>query len=128
MNGEIIMINADNAIEKLKLGNAAYLSEKNSGDISLLKRQQMLSDGQHPYAIIISCSDSRVISESIFNAGIGDLFVIRVAGNVMDDHQLGKVRRKSETQIYQRISISTNRICANENTNAQKEKYLQIYC
>ena len=85
------MINADNAIEKLKLGNAAYLSEKNSGDISLLKRQQTLSDGQHPYAIIISCSDSRVIPESIFNAGIGDLFVIRVAGNVMDDHQLGSV-------------------------------------
>lgn len=47
--------------------------------------------GQHPYAIVVTCSDSRVIPESIFSAGIGDLFVIRVAGNVIDDHQLGSI-------------------------------------
>ena len=75
----------------MKQGNEIYLKDKNNGDISLLKRQDTFQNGQHPYAIIISCSDSRVIPESIFNAGIGDLFVIRVAGNVMDDHQLGSV-------------------------------------
>ena len=85
------MLNAEQALEKLKQGNETYLKNQNDGDISLLKRQDTFQNGQHPYAIIISCSDSRVIPESIFNAGIGDLFVIRVAGNVMDDHQLGSV-------------------------------------
>ena len=85
------MLNAEQALEKLKQGNEVYLKNQNNGDISLLKRQDTFQNGQHPYAIIISCSDSRVIPESIFNAGIGDLFVIRVAGNVMDDHQLGSV-------------------------------------
>ena len=85
------MLNAETALAKLKQGNEIYLKGENNGDISLLKRQDTFQNGQHPYAIIISCSDSRVIPESIFNAGIGDLFVIRVAGNVMDDHQLGSV-------------------------------------
>ena len=85
------MLNAETALAKLKQGNEIYLKDENNGDISLLKRQDTFQNGQHPYAIIISCSDSRVIPESIFNAGIGDLFVIRVAGNVMDDHQLGSV-------------------------------------
>ena len=85
------MINAETALDKLKQGNNIYMKEKNDGDVSLLKRKETFSNGQHPYAIIISCSDSRVIPESIFNAGIGDLFVIRVAGNVIDDHQLGSV-------------------------------------
>ncbi len=85
------MFNAETALDRLKQGNEIYLKDKNNGDISLLKRQDTFQNGQHPYAIIISCSDSRVIPESIFNAGIGDLFVIRVAGNVMDDHQLGSV-------------------------------------
>ena len=48
-------------------------------------------NGQHPYAIVICCSDSRVIPERIFHAELGDLFVIRVAGNVLDQQQLGSV-------------------------------------
>lgn len=83
---------AAQAIEKLKTGNRLYLdSSKGAGDISLRKRVETYENGQEPYAIVITCSDSRVIPESIFSAGIGDLFVIRVAGNVMDDHQLGSV-------------------------------------
>ena len=85
------MLNSEQAIEKLRQGNEEYLKEKYSGNISAVRRQETFNNGQHPYAIIISCSDSRVMPESIFNAGIGDLFVIRVAGNVMDDHQLGSV-------------------------------------
>lgn len=54
-------------------------------------RQQTFREGQHPYAIVLACSDSRVIPEAIFSAGIGDLFVIRVAGNVVDKHQLGSI-------------------------------------
>ncbi len=48
-------------------------------------------NGQRPFAIVICCSDSRVIPEKIFSAEIGDLFVIRVAGNVLDNHQIGSV-------------------------------------
>ncbi len=85
-------ISAELAVKKLVEGNKLFLKSKSgTGDISPEKRKDTAENGQHPYAIIITCSDSRVIPESIFNAGIGDLFVIRVAGNVMDDHQLGSV-------------------------------------
>ena len=88
----VMNISAEEAIIKLKKGNELYLKEKSgTGDISLQKRIKTCNEGQCPYAIVISCSDSRVIPEIIFNAGIGDLFVIRVAGNVMDEHQLGSV-------------------------------------
>ena len=88
----VMNISAEEAIIKLKKGNELYLKEKSgTGDISLQKRIKTCNEGLCPYAIVISCSDSRVIPESIFNAGIGDLFVIRVAGNVMDEHQLGSV-------------------------------------
>lgn len=83
---------AGEALEKLKEGNKRYLTAKQGeGDISLLLRQRTCAEGQSPYAIIVTCSDSRVIPESIFSAGIGELFVIRVAGNVIDDHQLGSI-------------------------------------
>ena len=80
------------AIDKLKKGNEAYLNASaNTGNISPAIRKDTKENGQHPYAVVISCSDSRVIPEDIFMAGIGELFVIRVAGNVMDNHQLGSV-------------------------------------
>ena len=86
------MISATEAKKKLIEGNQKYLDAKaGTGDISKALRLKTAEEGQHPYAIIITCSDSRVIPESVFNAGIGELFVIRVAGNVMDDHQLGSV-------------------------------------
>lgn len=91
-HGKSNALSADQALEKLKNGNTLYLISKiGSGDISPCRRLDTSDNGQQPYAIVITCSDSRVIPESIFGAGIGDLFVIRVAGNVMDDHQLGSV-------------------------------------
>ena len=69
-------ISAEEALEKLKNGNRKYIgAEKSDGDISLLRRRETAVHGQVPYAAVISCSDSRVIPESIFSAGIGDLFV-----------------------------------------------------
>ena len=64
---------------------------KNNGDLSAAKRQDTAENGQQPYAVIVTCSDSRVPAEHIFNAGIGELFVIRTAGNVIGDHALGSV-------------------------------------
>ncbi len=80
------------AYRKLVEGNLAYLaSSREIGDISPAVRLRTTKEGQEPFAIIISCSDSRVIPEAIFHCGIGDLFVIRVAGNVIDSHQLGSI-------------------------------------
>ena len=79
-------------IDKLKEGNRKYLAaEQNGGDISPAIRKDTTDNGQHPYAVVIACSDSRVIPENIFMTGIGELFVIRVAGNVIADHQLGSI-------------------------------------
>lgn len=87
-----VTITAKDALAKLKEGNQKYLSAKtNPGDISPEIREKTTKEGQFPYAIVVTCSDSRVIPESIFCAGIGELFVIRVAGFVIDKHQLGSI-------------------------------------
>ena len=79
-------------IEKLKAGNSKYMSAtQNDGDISLAIRKDTTDNGQHPYAVVVACSDSRVVPEDIFMTGIGELFTIRVAGNVLLDSQLGSV-------------------------------------
>ena len=78
-------------IEHLRAGNRRYLAGEAVGDASEAIRRETAENGQHPRAIVIACSDSRVIPEAIFNAGIGELFTIRVAGNVLDRHQLGSI-------------------------------------
>ncbi len=90
--GGTVMFTADEAIIKLKEGNQAYKSSDIfHSDISDRVLEHFAKNGQEPYAIIIGCSDSRVIPERIFHAAIGDLFTIRVAGNVIDEHQLGSI-------------------------------------
>ena len=76
----------ESLISKLTEGNRDFMD---SGSIGL--RLRTAKEGQHPYAVVVCCSDSRVIPEQIFSASIGDLFVIRVAGNVLDRHQLGSI-------------------------------------
>ncbi|MCM1290039.1 MAG: carbonic anhydrase [Corallococcus sp.] len=87
------IITADEALAKLRNGNAVYLGSKTgAGDVSLERRVQTCADGQRPYAVVVACSDSRVPVEHIFSAGIGELFVVRVAGNVIDNNQLGSIQ------------------------------------
>lgn len=86
------MIHNQDLLERLKQGNETYLTARtNPGDVSLSIRQDTFANGQAPFAIVITCSDSRVIPEAVFSCGIGELFVIRVAGNVIDNHQLGSI-------------------------------------
>ena len=86
------IINPQIALSRLMDGNQAYChASSNPGNISEDIRTQTHIQGQHPYAIILTCSDSRVIPEHIFMAGIGELFTIRVAGNVVDDCVLGSI-------------------------------------
>lgn len=90
-------ITADEAKKRLIIGNKKYIgSTELTSDISPETLLRFSQNGQQPYAIIITCSDSRVVPELIFSAGIGDLFVIRVAGNVIDSHQLGSIEYAAE--------------------------------
>ena len=92
MSKQVKNVIVSTALERLQEGNKIYINSATcAGDVSLEKRQYTCQNGQHPYAVVISCADSRVIPEAIFSAGIGDLFVIRVAGNVVDNVQLGSI-------------------------------------
>ena len=78
-------------IEKKLLNNNNQFSELIELDQTKKQKYQELVKGQHPYALIITCSDSRVIPEEIFNVGPGELFVIRTAGNVINEGELATV-------------------------------------
>lgn len=105
-------ISAKEALDKLKKGNELYLeSDTPIGNISRQIRMHTTTNGQHPYAIIITCSDSRVIPENIFSVGIGDLFVIRVAGNVIDDHQLGSIEYAADHLGTRLVVVLAHTLC-----------------
>ncbi|MEM7625744.1 MAG: carbonic anhydrase [Planctomycetota bacterium] len=76
---------ADASLQKLMDGNARFVAGEMMHPNLSAERRAELAKGQSPYAIIVSCSDSRVPPEQVFDAGPGDLFVIRVAGNVVGD-------------------------------------------
>ena len=76
---------ADEALAKLMEGNARFVSGDMQHPNLSAERRAELAEGQAPYAVIVSCSDSRVPPELVFDAGPGDLFVIRVAGNIVGD-------------------------------------------
>ena len=72
-------------------GNARYVNQRSySGSISAARAAE-LANTQKPFAAIVSCADSRVIPEVLFDQGLGELFVIRVAGNVVDDYALASL-------------------------------------
>ena len=80
------------SIEKLKAGNARFVAGQTTLDASAnASKRQVLTEGQQPFAIILACSDSRVPTELIFDQSLGDLFIIRVAGNVATPTQIGSV-------------------------------------
>lgn len=83
---------AEAALCRLKDGNVAYLRSNSYSDRTGPEiRLETAENGQHPYAVILGCADSRAIPELIFHAGIGELFTIRSAGNVIGAHELGSM-------------------------------------
>lgn len=84
-------VSPDEALVRLREGNARYAAGESSSSKPTAARRVETAQSQQPYAIIIGCADSRVPPEMVFDAGIGDLFVIRTAGNVSDDHMLGSI-------------------------------------
>lgn len=82
---------ADQALQQLKDGNDRFVNDKSELINVTKERRDQLKDGQNPYAVVVSCSDSRVTPNIVFNAGLGEIFDIRLAGNVVDDDALGSI-------------------------------------
>ena len=89
------MISANAALDRLRTGNARFVRNDSTMRLSELNRSA-LAAGQAPFAIILGCSDSRVPAELVFDQGLGDLFVIRVAGNIVAPSQIGSVEFAAE--------------------------------
>ena len=91
------MITANEALQRLKEGNTFFVSNHRATiEIGDQERQELVG-AQSPFAVILGCSDSRVPAELVFNQGLGDLFVIRVAGNVVAPSQIGSVEFAAAT-------------------------------
>src|SRR5213592_4880447 len=91
------MISAREALERLRAGNRRFLSDVRSRDtFTNQARRDEVAAGQEPFAIVLGCSDSRVPAEIVFDQGLGDLFVIRVAGNIVASSQVGSVEFAAE--------------------------------
>jgi carbonic anhydrase len=94
---QVTMITANEAIKRLKEGNQRFVSGIRSIDTVVKQIQRAdFVDSQAPFAIILGCSDSRVPAEIVFDQGLGDLFVIRVAGNIVAPSQVGSVEFAAE--------------------------------
>ncbi len=92
------MIPAVEALERLKKGNQRFVSEsRDLSNVAGKKRREELISGQKPFAVILGCSDSRVPAELVFDQGLGDLFVIRVAGNIIAPSLVGSVEFAAAT-------------------------------
>lgn len=85
------MTDAKQALQRLKDGNVRYLSDDHPPIVINAESRRQLLDAQTPFAIILGCSDSRVPAEIVFDQGLGDLFVIRVAGNIVAPSQIGSI-------------------------------------
>lgn len=91
------MISAAEAIARLRDGNRRFVEDQTTAPaLSSQTRRAALVGGQAPFAIVLGCSDSRVPAELVFDQGFGDLFVIRVAGNVVAPSQVGSVEFAAE--------------------------------
>lgn len=80
----------EKSIEILKMGNERFVNNLKANR-NLLQQVNETSDGQHPFAIILSCIDSRTSAELIFDQGLGDIFSVRIAGNILNDDILGSM-------------------------------------
>lgn len=85
------MMTPDEALARLKAGNAAFVADHPvEADVSR-ERRLMLARGQQPFATLVGCSDSRVGPEQLFGAGLGELFIVRTAGNNVDTAGMGSI-------------------------------------
>ena len=89
--GHDTMPSADSVLAELKLGNAHHAQHRYTHPHETSARQKELAKGQHPHAVILTCADSRVAPEIVFDQGLGDLFTVRVAGNIAGDAEIASI-------------------------------------
>src|SRR5690242_7817922 len=90
------MPSATEVLRELKAGNDHHVAKQYQHPHQTAARQRELAGGQHPHAIVLSCADSRVAPEIILDQGLGDLFDVRVAGNVAGDAELASIEYGAE--------------------------------
>ena len=90
------MISARKALQQLRDGNRRFVAERQRDGRTGATRREEVTERQEPFAIVLGCSDSRVPAEIVFDQGLGDLFVIRVAGNIVAPSQIGSVEFAAE--------------------------------
>lgn len=98
-------------LQKLEEGNKRFASGKPVHPDETLERLRELKKGQHPFAIVVSCSDSRVPAELVFDQGLGDIFSIRTAGNVMGDYELGSIEYAIEHLDCKLVVVMGHKDC-----------------
>lgn len=84
-------VTPDVALQRLREGNRRFVAGATTHPDQTTARRTELAHGQYPFAIILTCADSRLSPEIIFDQGLGDLFVVRNAGNLLDDHVIGSI-------------------------------------
>lgn len=105
------MISASNALERLREGNRRFATGARNADNLTSQDRRNLVTGQEPFAIILGCSDSRVPAEIVFDQGLGDLFVIRVAGNIVAPSQVGSVEFAAERFHTRLVVVLGHSLC-----------------
>lgn len=98
-------------LQKLEEGNKRFAAGKPVHPDETLERLRELKKGQHPFAIVVSCSDSRVPVELVFDQGLGDIFSIRTAGNVMGDYELGSIEYAVEHLDCKLVIVMGHKDC-----------------
>lgn len=98
-------------VQRLMEGNKRFAAGKPVHPDETIERIRQLKKGQHPFAIVVSCSDSRVPPELIFDQGLGDIFSVRTAGNVIGDYELGSIEYAVEKLNCNTIIVLGHREC-----------------
>ena len=105
----------------LEQGNKEFIKRINN-DKELKERRDNLVKGQHPETLVITCSDSRVVPELIFNCSLGDIFVIRTAGNVINEGELATVEYAIEHLRVKRVVVLGHTHCGAVHASIHNEK------
>jgi carbonic anhydrase len=115
-------LSSEQAWQRLKEGNDRFAADRLENKAVGAERRRELADGQRPFAVVLTCADSRLAPEFIFNQGLGDLFVLRVAGNIADPFVLGSIEYAVEHLHVPLIVVLGHEKCGAVEAALRKEK------
>lgn len=108
---EMQFVSPDAALERLLAGNQRFVQQKRQNPHQSHLRLEETADNQYPFASLLTCADSRVAAEIIFDQGLGDLFVVRIAGNVASDRVVGSLEYSTDILGSQLIVVLGHERC-----------------